>query len=92
MKTIMPKTLTVKIERLNKEIEIWDLSVEYIDRAKQNPDIDTPENAIRHSAGLSDEEIGKLGRHEIAELYRLILELTFPERKGGEEPDDGGKG
>ena len=91
MQTILPKTLTVEIPRLGKAVELRELSVGYVDRCKQNPDVDTPINTILEATDLGAEEIERLGESEIVQLVDLIMGLTFPDAEESDERDDGGK-
>ena len=84
MEKIMPLTKSVRIERLGRTVECYDLSMAYVDRVSQDQDYDTAAHAIEDATDLEADEIAGLRLHEANALYRTILELT----RNGREPSD----
>ena len=91
MQIILPKTKTVKIERTDTKVTLYDLPVWYIDKAREDPEEDTPQNALMAASSLSEGEIEALGYSELLQLYQEIVTLTFGDTPTSKEGDDGGK-
>lgn len=91
MQKICPITTIVYIERLDRQVEVTDLSVGYITKAKLNPEADTLENILGDATNLSDEEIANLKYHEALALQKEILRLTSQADTGNEKGDSSGK-
>lgn len=91
MTTILPKTETVRLERLDCEVTLYDLPVWYIDKVRENTEADTAEAAILAASSLTEERLKQLGSSEQGVLYAHIVRLTFGDEPPKEEHSDGGK-
>jgi len=88
MEKIMPKTEDILVGSLGKKIRIFDLSVEYIDRAQTNRDADNAKEALLDASDLSEDEISRLRKSEADALYMAIVRLTFGDDAGAEDSGD----
>lgn len=90
MEKIMPVTKRVRIDRLGLDVDMYDLSVSYIDRVQHSPELDTVTEALLDASNMSAEQISSLRRSEAARLAEIVYELTLPESvPSGEESEPG---
>ena len=78
MREYPTKRETVFIEDLGREIVIRELTTGYIKNSQTDPEFDTAANAVKLLCGLADEEIDMLGVSTLADIYRDIIDLTYP--------------
>jgi len=90
MEKIFPMERRVRVESLEREVRLYDLSVEFLDRIEQNPELDTGRNILADASDLSAEEIGRLRLSEMRGLVAVVLDLTRDPAESGQK-DDGVK-
>ena len=71
------KKFTVSIEALGEELVLTELTQSYRDRCMDNPEEDTPRNALL-SAGMTEEQYEKIGVSLIPEIYGDLVDFTYP--------------
>jgi len=72
-------TKSVKINSLNKEVLVFDLTQGFVYDLEQGIQEDTPENVLLDATELTLEEIRKLRKSEVAGLVKEVLMLTYPD-------------
>ncbi len=77
MKKYPINKITVEVEALGGEVTLNELTVEYRDRCNKEPEYDTPANALIN-AGLSPEQVAKLGENVAIALMNEVIDLTYP--------------
>ena len=71
------KKFTLNIEALGEEIVLTELTQDYRDHCIDNPEDDTPKNALL-SVGMTEEQYKKLGVSLIPEIYGDLVDFTYP--------------
>ena len=61
-------------------IELKELSVAYRHKCNEDPQYDTAENVLI-DAGMSVDQVGKLGVSQVSELALEVVEFTYPGTK-----------
>jgi len=69
--------MTVDVEALGGEITITELTQEYRVECNEDQLYDTPMNGLLN-AGLTQEQINKLGQNTVTALYEEVIDLTYP--------------
>jgi len=75
-KTYPMKRLQATIDGIGT-IELTELTTAYRERAMDDPAYDNPKNALI-CAGMTEEQFGSLGHNIAMELYKDIIDLTYP--------------
>ena len=66
------------LERIGKEITLYDMSLKFRLDLAENPELGTPKNVLI-DAGMSEEDIERLGAKTVEQLHLEVLRLTYPE-------------
>lgn len=72
------KRAKVYIEDIEREIVLRELTIGYIKNSQVDEEFDTPESALL-MCGVTAEEIDKIGTSVASELYKAIVQLTYPD-------------
>ena len=67
----------VDVEALGGTITLNEFTQEYRVKCNKDHDYDTPTNGLLN-AGLTQEQINKLGQNVIVALYEEVIDLTYP--------------
>lgn len=68
------------LERLGKEVTLYEMSVGFKVKLDEDESLGTPENILL-DAGMEKEDILRLGTSTLVDLYWEVLELTYPGAK-----------
>ena len=71
------KKVVVDVEALGGKITLYELTQEYRVECNEDDTFDTPTNGLLN-AGLTLEQIHKLGQHTVVSLYEEVIDLTYP--------------
>ena len=74
------RSKTVYLERLGKNITLYEMSVGFKLRLDEDEELGTPINVLI-DAGMDESDIEKLGDNTVNALYWEVLELTYPGAK-----------
>lgn len=82
--------MTADIEVLGGEITLTELTLGYRDLINDDPSLDTPRNALL-CCGLTKEQVDLLGEQVAGNLYKDIIDMTYPDARTAVEAmmDDG---
>ena len=68
---------TADIEVLGGEITLTELTQDFRDHCNDDSGFDTPRNALIN-AGLTEDQVDKLGVNVIVAIYNDIVDFTYP--------------
>lgn len=77
MKKFPIRKITVEVEALGGKVILSEFTQAYRVQCNEDQDFDTPWNGLIN-AGLTEEQVGKLGEGVAGDLYREVVELTYP--------------
>lgn len=77
MKKFPINTIIVDIEALGGEVTLNELTQEYRVKCHQDKRYDTPSNGLLN-AGLTQEQINKLGERVAIAVFEAVIDLTYP--------------
>ncbi len=71
------KRLEVDVEALGGVIHLNEFTIMYRDKCNEDRDFDTPKNGLI-DAGLTEEQVMKLGEQTAIDLYTAVVDFTYP--------------
>lgn len=77
MKKFPSNKLVIDVEALGGEVTLYELNQEYKVECNRDASFDTPHNALLN-IGFKEEDILKLGQRVIVDIYKEIIDLTYP--------------
>lgn len=77
MKKFPMNKVIVDVEALGGEITLYELTQVYRVTCNKDSAYDTPRNALIN-AGLTEDQVDKLGERVARALYEEVIELTYP--------------
>jgi hypothetical protein len=69
--------IKVEVEALGGVVELSELTIDYRDKCNKDKSFDTPKNVLLN-AGLTEDQVSKLGERVATELMNAVIDLTYP--------------
>jgi len=73
-------SITVDVEALGGATILTEFTQEYRVKCNEDREYDTPVNGLLN-AGLTQEQVEKLGQNVVVALYEEVIDLTYPNQR-----------